>query len=609
MSSLSTRSPSRFRFPPEPLRSIWGLVAGLLTLYVAAFAVWTFFHWGGEENAVVIGDVASLPVSLFATVVAWRVTANKNIDVRLRWAWLFLGLSVFTQLIADSLWAYMEVIQQLPMDELFPSVADYFYLSFYPLMLLGLLRFPVAPLKPTERLKYALDLATVMIAAWIVVWYFVVGPTAAGGESDWLTVAIAAAYPIGDLVVMGGTVALLLRRQREAERSALLLFLGGLAFYVAADLIYGYASIAGTYVSGGWVDIGWVAAYLVFAYAAIRQPYAGRSQTTQWSEQFVSRLSTLLPIAAIVVGYGLAFIISALGLAPPEQIQGLLVGVALLTLAIVGRLVVTLRENARLNAELRAFSNELEARVEQRTHQLQQSQEALLASQKLASVGTLAAGVVHEVSNPLSTILTAVESLETQLAANKADPETLKVYLPIISRAAWHATRIVQALRTYSRGSAPELAAQNVTEVVQDALLLMGYQLKKWSDIKLETELDADLPDVICDRNQIAQALINLLSNAKDAMPQGGTISLRTRRGPQGVVIEVADQGMGIAPENVSKIFDPFFTTKPIGEGSGLGLSIVSGILRAHNGTIEVHSDGLGRGTAFTLTLPVAPAR
>jgi len=202
-----------------------------------------------------------------------------------------------------------------------------------------------------------------------------------------------------------------------------------------------------------------------------------------------------------------------------------------------------------------------------------------------------------------------VESLETQLAANKADPETLKVYLPIISRAAWHATRIVQALRTYSRGSAPELAAQNVTEVVQDALLLMGYQLKKWSDIKLETELDADLPDVICDRNQIAQALINLLSNAKDAMPQGGTISLRTRRGPQGVVIEVADQGMGIAPENVSKIFDPFFTTKPIGEGSGLGLSIVSGILRAHNGTIEVHSDGLGRGTAFTLTLPVAPAR
>jgi signal transduction histidine kinase len=495
------------------------------------------------------------------------------------------------------------------MDELFPSVADYFYLSFYPLMLLGLLSFPVAPLKPTERLKYALDLATVMIAAWIVVWYFVVGPTAAGGESDWLTVAIAAAYPIGDLVVMGGTVALLLRRQREAERSALLLFLGGLAFYVAADLIYGYASIAGTYVSGGWVDIGWVAAYLVFAYAAIRQPYAGRSQTTQWSEQFVSRLSTLLPIAAIVVGYGLAFIISALGLAPPEQIQGLLVGVALLTLAIVGRLVVTLRENARLNAELRVFSNELEARVEQRTHQLQQSQEALLASQKLASVGTLASGVVHEVSNPLSTILTAVESLETQLAANKADPETLKVYLPIISRAAWHATRIVQALRTYSRGSAPELAAQNVTEVVQDALLLMGYQLKKWSDIKLETELDADLPDVICDRNQIAQALINLLSNAKDAMPQGGTISLRTRRGPQGVVIEVADQGMGIAPENVSKIFDPFFTTKPIGEGSGLGLSIVSGILRAHNGTIEVHSDGLGRGTAFTLTLPVAPAR
>ena len=110
----------------------------------------------------------------------------------------------------------------------------------------------------------------------------------------------------------------------------------------------------------------------------------------------------------------------------------------------------------------------------------------------------------------------------------------------------------------------------------------------------------------MCDRNQIAQVLINLLNNARDAMPDGGVVTLRTRRAPTEAVMEVTDQGMGIAPEALNKIFDPFFTTKDIGRGSGLGLSIVTGILRAHNGTIQVHSDGVGHGATFTVTLPAA---
>jgi two-component system NtrC family sensor kinase len=134
----------------------------------------------------------------------------------------------------------------------------------------------------------------------------------------------------------------------------------------------------------------------------------------------------------------------------------------------------------------------------------------------------------------------------------------------------------------------------------------MDYQVQRWESIFFVTELAPDLPKILCDRNQIAQVIINLLNNAHDAMPEGGTLTLRTRRAPGGAALEVIDTGEGIAPEIADKLFDPFFTTKPIGQGSGLGLAIVSGIVRAHNGTLTVHSDGPGHGASFTVTLPAA---
>jgi signal transduction histidine kinase len=259
----------------------------------------------------------------------------------------------------------------------------------------------------------------------------------------------------------------------------------------------------------------------------------------------------------------------------------------------------------RLNAELRAFSAELERRVEERTRQLQDSQEALFASQKLASLGALAAEVVHEVGNPLNAMIAASESLEASAAGGEADAESLKVYLPIISRAGWHAARILQTLRNYSRGR-QELALQSLSEVAQEVLLLLRHQMQMWDGVHVVTELAPGLPRVACDRNQMAQVLINLLSNARDAMPGGGTLAVRTRRAPEGVALEVADTGVGLAPEQVEKIFEPFYTTKDIGKGSGLGLSIVARVVRAHDGKIEVRSDGPGQGATFIVTLPVA---
>ncbi len=605
MSARNAAPPARAIIPIW-LRDGWGAAAAVAVAYVLVYIIGTQLGWGGEAYAKLISDLAFLPLSLFGAVAAWRVAGNRDLDPRLRRAWLILGLAVFTQFIGDLIWFYLEVILQLPVAEWNYTAADAVYPWFYPIAVLGLLRLPIAPLRRTERLRFALDLSIVMVAAWMVVWYFVISPAAEASDRDLLTQTVVAVYPIGDLVVLGGIVALLFRRPDAATRSALLLFLTGLVFFVATDLINAGATLTGTYESGGWIDVGWVVAYLFFALAAIRQPYLSRGSTTErWSLRLLDGLSVVLPFVAIGLGYGVVIYSAVSGLDTGERVQGLFVGAGVLTVTVLGRQVVALRENARLNAELGEFSLELGRRVEERTLQLQRSQQALVASQKLASLGALAAEVVHEVGNPLNSIIAAGESLEAMRAEGQSlDAESLNVYLPIISRSAWHAARIMQTLRNYSRGEAPELIPHSLVEVVQDVLLLMRHQIEQWGHVEVATECEADLPKVVCDRNQIAQVLINLLNNARDAMPDGGTITVRVRRAPDGVAVEVADAGVGLRPEAIRRIFDPFYTTKDIGQGSGLGLSIVARLVRAHNGKIEVRSDGPGRGATFVVTLP-----
>jgi signal transduction histidine kinase len=320
----------------------------------------------------------------------------------------------------------------------------------------------------------------------------------------------------------------------------------------------------------------------------------------------VEQWSSLLPFAATVFGYGLVIFVAGRELTPASQ--GVLISAVLLTGFVLGRQFVTARENARLNAELRSFAAELERRVDERTAQLQQSQAALLTSQRLVSVGALAAGIVHEVNTPLSAIAAASESLETQLKTGELDQAALESLVPIINQSAWHASRIVQTLRGYARRSQPALAPEELTGVAQDALLLLKHQAQRWGNVKIVTDFSPTGVIVLCDRNQIIQVLINLVTNAREAMPAGGAITARVRATTTHGLIEVSDQGAGITSENRGKIFEPFFSTKGLDEqsGLGLGLSIVADIVRAHNGVITVHSDGPGQGATFTVALPLA---
>jgi PAS domain S-box-containing protein len=229
-------------------------------------------------------------------------------------------------------------------------------------------------------------------------------------------------------------------------------------------------------------------------------------------------------------------------------------------------------------------------------------EEHLQISEKMASLGLLAAGVAHEVNTPLTGISSYTQMLLEQ--ADPADPRTQ--LLEKIERQTFRAAKIVNGLLTLSRpGTAGgERAPVDLSNVVTDVLSLLEHQLEL-GKIKVRREL-SDVPvTVLGIEHQLQQVFLNLFLNARDAMPRGGWLTLATRVEGDVAFAEVADTGQGIPAEQLSRIYDPFFTTKPIGRGTGLGLSISYGIVREHDGNLRCDS-AVGQGTRFTLTLPLA---
>ena len=237
---------------------------------------------------------------------------------------------------------------------------------------------------------------------------------------------------------------------------------------------------------------------------------------------------------------------------------------------------------------------------------------AVARTEKLAAVGRLAAGVVHEINNPLATISACAEALESRVDEGVygagADVEDLREYLQLIRGEAFRCKQITNGLLDFSRARAAEHAPVNLSDVVESAARLLAHQ-KRGVSIKIDAEFSEDLPLVSGDVGQLQQAVIILAENAIDAMPDGGTLTLRTSReeGEEdeggSVVVEVSDTGQGIPPEIRERIFDPFFTTKEVGRGTGLGLAVCYGIVTEHGGRISVDS-AVGRGTVFRISLP-----
>jgi two-component system NtrC family sensor kinase len=223
------------------------------------------------------------------------------------------------------------------------------------------------------------------------------------------------------------------------------------------------------------------------------------------------------------------------------------------------------------------------------------TQKQLIQSEKMASLGQLSAGVAHEINNPLANI-----SLNAQMLLQDIEDEKVKGRLTKIEGNVDRATKIVKSLLEFSRTPEFHPSLTDINELISKTLDIVEHEVKRLEVIE---KFDKELSDVPVDPNQLQQVIMNMITNAAQAMPEGGTLTLRTEKTGDFVEIEIRDTGDGIQQENLTKIFDPFFTTKKVGRGTGLGLSISYRIIEKHGGFIDVDSEP-GKGTSFTIKLP-----
>jgi two-component system, NtrC family, sensor kinase len=283
-----------------------------------------------------------------------------------------------------------------------------------------------------------------------------------------------------------------------------------------------------------------------------------------------------------------------------------------------------------LRVRLRAAERliHLEHNLAEQNRILRETQAALVQTEKLASLGRLAAGVAHEINNPIAYVTNnlavirrdtkaALAALDARRRGDQAEAERLEAEADVdylrenfartcdkTLEGLERVRDIVRNLRDFARLDEADFKEADLNAALQSTIEIARHQLRE-KDVRLETDF-SPLPQVLCHPGKINQVFLNLIVNAIQACDRGGRVTTRSRAESGGVIVEVLDDGCGISPEHRSRLFEPFFTTKPVGEGTGLGLSVSFGIVRDHGGAIEVESE-LGRGSTFRVRLPLRP--
>ena len=258
--------------------------------------------------------------------------------------------------------------------------------------------------------------------------------------------------------------------------------------------------------------------------------------------------------------------------------------------------------NERKQAEerIRAMNDDLERMVEQRTHELQETQSQYLHAEKLAAIGKLSASIAHEFNNPLQGIMSILKGLKKRAIMDEEDRELLEAAIVESDRM----KNLIRSLQDFNRPSSGRKTMMDVQKSI-DSLLLLSKSDFRSKRISVVLNHAEHLPQILAVQDQIKQVFLNLLTNAADACLQtGGVITISTRQEGERVAVAIKDTGIGIKPEHMELLFQPFYTTKPEVKGTGLGLSVCHGIVQGHQGEIRVES-WPGEGSTFTVLLPV----
>ena len=548
-----------------------------LAAYLLVYLSWQFFHWlPGKQQ---LGQAFLIPAdmaALCATLLAARRCEGSR---ELRSFWWVMSAAMAAETIADIFLLKYNIEYNEPP---FPTIADAFFLSFYGLLFAALLRVPVAPVTRAKRLRILLDGATLVLGGGAVVWYFVLGPTAQAGGQSTLAMAVSLAYPVGDLILLAGLAAVLLRRSPPSLRVALLLVAAGMLASIVADVVYGYGVLHNTYKSGDPIDTLFVLEFLLFALAAIaQQPITSGDQmmaVREWSQP--APRASWLPYLTAPIGFGLLIGVDWNKPFFPELSL-------VLILTMIGGLVA-----ARQYLSLRDL-----AAAEQARRESEQVKDEFISV------------VGHELRTPLTSIRGSLGLLEGGVFGEL--PTEAQSMLALAVTNTDRLVRLINDVLDIERMDAGrmdlELAPVKASELVEDAI-----QVVQMSATQAKVTLDIDVPEdptVSVDSDRILQVLVNLLGNSIKFSPRSSTVTIRVISDDGLARFSIKDAGRGIPADRLESIFERFRQVDSSDArekgGSGLGLAIARDIVSHHGGQLSVESE-VGVGSTFYFTLPLA---
>lgn len=551
---------------------------------------------------------------------AWAGLPDGKPIVR-RWAVFWIGMGSLCYAIGQSIWTFYEcVLHESPQ----PSVADLFYFGVAPCFLAGILMLPARPIPAASRTRIVLDGMVIMTATITFSWYFLVGPMLLDARAPLVARILGAIYAMQPYLLVYSLLRLSARSGETVLRPAVRILSAGLAINLVTESVYGFLLQHNAYKTGSILDTGFplgMMAMFLGAYAArkiaadpnVRAAEAlyaaapgGSAGPSAPSVQHAGR--TLLPYALVPVVWAFALVIGRFEHNRSLNV-GVYVGAGVLVALTLLRQAFAILENASLYNRLHeAYDSLAENNRRAIEHaesmrkinaELKSVQNELVHSAKLASLGTLATGIAHELNQPLAVIRGMVQQLLGEPVG-----EEMREDLTLIEGQTTRMMKIIQHLRTFARAGSDDRKRVDVNRVVRDCFILVGAQLKS-NGVRVDMELSPDDPAILGDANELEQVLLNLITNARDAMDGAPDpcIRISTRAAGGECRIVCRDNGPGIPDEIAAQVFDPFFTTKEPGKGTGLGLSISHSIIRKHHGTIHVENSG---GAIFTVTLPLA---
>jgi GAF domain-containing protein len=376
-----------FRSIPVWLRgrkSLW--VAGA-AIYTIAYSAWLLFKWTNPASESLIANLGYLPVGFFAAISAIYAANQNQIDQRTRRAWQFIALGLILFVVGDILYAALD----LTLEITFPSIPDFLYLAFYPLVFLGLITIPSQLSDPAQRKTWVLDLGIIITGFTAILWYFIIAPTAASAGETWVARLVAGSYPVMDILLLASIATLLFRRGEINTRRSLYVLGVGLIIYVFADIAYARLVLQNAYQSGSWVDVIWTVSYFMIGLAALRQATPYRIDSQSRRDVRISWQSSLVPFLIVIVSVLLSLFAAISQNGTTLEKNGLWLGTTLTIALTIVRQVITMRENSRLvhelslvSDQLRANAQILEKRVHERTRELESQTKRLRLTAQIA---------------------------------------------------------------------------------------------------------------------------------------------------------------------------------------------------------------------------------